>query len=184
MSDESKKQAQDEEQAQIIEDQSTEEQQPTMPAEQAVAEQAVAEQAVAEQAEQAEQAEEKAEEQAAYRAQESTEEQEPLKDKAEKFWDSTRKTLFLATFKAGQYRRIVQKKIDLASLHKKISAAHGDLGRLIDEAHETGESGILERGDVQSLLERLDEYKQNAAVLEHEIEMIKAEEPEDKNPQE
>ena len=176
MSDESKKQAQDEEQAQIIEDQSTEEQQPTMPAEQSVAEQSVDEQA--------EQAEEKAEEQAAYRAQESTEEQEPLKDKAEKFWDSTRKTLFLATFKAGQYRRIVQKKIDLASLHKKISAAHGDLGRLIDEAHETGESGILERGDVQSLLERLDEYKQNAAVLEHEIEMIKAEEPEDKNPQE
>lgn len=105
---------------------------------------------------------------------------EGFKDMTEKFWDATRKTFSSATFKAGQYRRIVQKKIDLASLHKKIGAAHGDLGQLVDEAYEAGETMILEREDVRLLLQKLDDLKQNAAVIEHEIEMIKAEDPEEK----
>lgn len=106
--------------------------------------------------------------------------EEGLKDMTEKLWDATRKTFTVATFKAGQYRRIVQKKIDLASLHKKIDGAHGDLGQLISAAHEAGETDILEKEDVRQLLEKLDGLKQSAAVIEHEIEMIKAEEPEEK----
>ncbi|WP_305041644.1 hypothetical protein [Geoalkalibacter sp.] len=106
--------------------------------------------------------------------------EEGLKDMTEKIWDATRKTFTTATFKAGQYRRIVQKKIDLASLHKKIDAAHGDLGQLVSAAHEAGEAAILEKEDVRQLLEKLDGLKQSAAVIEHEIEMIKAEEPEEK----
>ncbi|MDO3376981.1 hypothetical protein [Geoalkalibacter halelectricus] len=180
MSDETRKPTHDEEEAQIVE-----------PSQEALREQGQeTEEARLEPVEEPttetteEPAQEKAEEQTEASDQYKSEEHEPFKDKTEKFWDVTRKTLALATFKAGQYRRIVQKKIDLASLHKKISAAHGDLGRIIDEAHEAGVGGILDREDVKNLFERLDEYKQNAAVLEHEIEMIKAEEPEEKHPQE
>ena len=110
---------------------------------------------------------------------ETREEKEDRKDeendRTEKIWETTRKTWTNATFRATQYKRIVQKKIDLASLHRKIDAAHSDLGKLVDEARDSGEQGILERADIRSLFEKLDEYKHNAATLEHEIEMIKAE---------
>ena len=45
-----------------------------------------------------------------------------------KFWEATRKTLHTATVQANRYKRLVQKKIDLTSLHKKIGHAHSDLG--------------------------------------------------------
>ncbi len=101
--------------------------------------------------------------------------EEGLVEKTEKWWEATRKTLNQAGHKATQYKRIVQIKIDLASIHKKIDSAHGDLGKLVDEAHDAGEANILERDDVKRLLEKLDGLKQTAATLEHEIEMIKVE---------
>jgi len=39
---------------------------------------------------------------------------EKRKSTSEKLWDSTRKTLHVAGFQANKYKRIVQKKIDLA----------------------------------------------------------------------
>lgn len=96
-------------------------------------------------------------------------------ERSEKIWEATRKTWSNATFRATQYKRIVQKKIDLAALHRKIDSAHSDLGKLVDEARDSGEQTILERTDIQTLFDKLDEYKHNAATLEHEIEMIKAE---------
>ncbi len=100
-----------------------------------------------------------------------------LKKTTEKFWDSTRKTLHAATFQANKYKRIVQKKIDLASLHKKISSTHGELGKLIDDIRESGATDILAKNEVQELFQKLDTFKSEAAELEQEIEAIKMEEP-------
>ncbi len=108
------------------------------------------------------------------------EQEEPKDEKkgsTEKFWDATRKTIHSASFKAAQYKRVVQKKIDLGSIHKKISNAHADLGKLVDDLRETGETDILGRDEVQSLFQKLDSLKNSAATLEAEIEAIRAEHP-------
>lgn len=101
---------------------------------------------------------------------------------SEKIWDSTRKTLHMATFQAGKYKRIVQKKIDLAALHRKIDASHNDLGRLIDELREQQIADLLAAEEVQALFVRLDGLKQAAAEIEAEIEDIK-EETEERPPE-
>jgi len=112
-----------------------------------------------------------------------------FRESTEKLWHVTRKTLQGASFRAGQYRKIVQKKIDLASLHRKISHLHGDLGKLIDDLRTTEAADILGREDVQTLFRRLDSYKREAVEIEEEIEVIRrdlppqeegAQEPEEK----
>ncbi len=102
---------------------------------------------------------------------------EGLKGSGEKIWGATRKTFHSATFRANQYKKIVQKKIDLASIHKKISSFHADLGKLIDDRRQEGETDILTNEDVQLLFRKLDSLKQSAATLEEEIENIRSETP-------
>lgn len=97
------------------------------------------------------------------------------KGTAEKFWESTRKTFQTATVKANQYKRIVQKKIDLGSLHKKISLTYADLGMLIDDLRGSEQKDLLALEEVQALLQKLDSLKHAAATLEEEIEAIRAE---------
>lgn len=105
---------------------------------------------------------------------------EKKKTTTEKIWDSTRKTLHIATFQANKYKRIVQKKVDLATIHRKIGAAHSDLGKEIDELRENGIVAIMETEVVTKLLTKLDNLKSTAATLEAEIEAIKQEDaPED-----
>ena len=100
----------------------------------------------------------------------------------EKLWNSTVKTFHNATFKANQYKRIVQKKIDLSAVQKKISAAHSDLGKLIDDMREAGEKAILSKADVKAMFSQIDSLKHTAASLMAEIEEIKVEEePEPEN---
>ncbi len=94
----------------------------------------------------------------------------------EKLWNSTVKTFHNATFKANQYKRIVQKKIDLNAVQKKISAAHSDLGKLIDDMREAGEKAILSKADVKAMFSQIDSLKHTAASLMAEIEEIKGEE--------
>ncbi len=101
-----------------------------------------------------------------------------FKETTEKLWEKTRKTFHSAAQMAGQYKRIVQKKIDLASIHKKISSTHADLGQLIDQRRPEPGKDFLASAEVKQLFDRLDELKNSAALLEHEIEVIKAEEPE------
>lgn len=101
---------------------------------------------------------------------------EKKKSTTEKIWDSTRKTLHIATFQANKYKRIVQKKVDLATVHRKIGAAHSDLGKEIDELRENGVVAIMETEAVTKLLAKLDDLKNRAAALEAEIEAIKQEE--------
>jgi len=112
-----------------------------------------------------------------------TEAQEPKTPDTEdqpttdKIWGATVKTWHTATFRANQYRKIVQKKIDLTSVHKKISTAHTDLGKMIDDLHQAGVNNIMSNTEVQDMLEKLDSLRAGAALLEEEIVAIKAEEP-------
>ena len=111
--------------------------------------------------------------------QKETPEQRPegSRGQTDRIWDATVKTWHTATFRAGQYRRVVQKKIDLTSVHKKISTAHADLGKLIDELHQAGTVDIMATPEVQEQLQKLDSLRSAAALLEEEIVAIKAEEP-------
>ena len=101
---------------------------------------------------------------------------------SEKLWKATRHTFSAATFRANQYKQIVQKKIDLGAVHKKIDHLHAELGKLIDDCREAGHSQILEREDVGQLLSNLDSLKKAAALLEEEIESIRAESPPEDEP--
>ena len=105
------------------------------------------------------------------------EQHDRLKDTTEKIWDSTKQAWTTATFKASQYKRLVQKKIDLSALHKKIGAAHADLGKLIDDLREADRKSIMTQAEVKEVLQHLDSLKAAAAALEEEIENIKDEDP-------
>jgi hypothetical protein len=101
---------------------------------------------------------------------------EKFKETTEKIWGSTRQAFNTATFKANQYKKLVQKKIDLSALHKKIGAAHAELGKLIDDLREAGKKSIMSQEAVKTILNGLDELKTEAAALEEEIEKIRTEE--------
>jgi len=101
---------------------------------------------------------------------------ETLKETTEKIWGSTKHAWSTATFKANQYKKLVQKKIDLSAIHKKINAAHGELGKIIDDLREAGQKNILNQAAVKEILERIDELKAEAASLEEEVEKIRTEE--------
>jgi septal ring factor EnvC (AmiA/AmiB activator) len=101
---------------------------------------------------------------------------EKFKETTEKIWGSTRQAFNTATFKANQYKKLVQKKIDLSALHKKIGAAHAELGKLIDDLREAGKKSIMAQEAVKTILNGLDELKAEAAALEEEIEQIRTEE--------
>ena len=108
---------------------------------------------------------------------------EKLKETTEKIWGSTKHAWGTATFKANQYKQLVQKKIDQSALHKKIHVAHGDLGKLIDDLHEAGKKSIMNLAEVKEILTKLDELKAESAALEEEVEKIRNEEPHQKNGQ-
>lgn len=97
---------------------------------------------------------------------------------SEKLLEATKKTLHNATFKANQYKKIVQKKIDLNAVQKKIATAHTDLGKLIDDLREAKEKSILSKQPVKELFSQIDTLKQAAADLLADIEALKtADEP-------
>ena len=101
---------------------------------------------------------------------------ETLKETTEKIWGSTKHAWSTATFKANQYKKLVQKKIDLSAIHKKINAAHGELGKIIDDLREEGQKNIMNQAIVKEILERIDELKAEAATLEEEVERLRTEE--------
>lgn len=98
-----------------------------------------------------------------------------MRSASEKLLEATRKTLHSATFKANQYKRIVQKKIDVNAVQKKIATAHTDLGKLIDDMREAGDKNILNKAEVKELFSQIDTLKQSAATLLEEIETIRSE---------
>ena len=102
---------------------------------------------------------------------------ENIKETSEKIWGSTKHAWSTAAFKAVQYKKLVQMKIDQSALHKKINVAHADLGKLIDDLREAGKKNIMNLAEVKELLERIDELKANSAALEEEAEQTRTEEP-------
>lgn len=109
---------------------------------------------------------------------------ENIMETSEKIWGSTKQAWNTAAFKAVQYKKLVQIKIDQSALHKKINIAHTDLGKLIDDLREVGKKNILNLAEVKSLLERIDELKANSAALEEEAEQTRIGEPPQKATQE
>ena len=101
---------------------------------------------------------------------------EKLKETTEKIWGSTKHAWSTATFKANQYKNLVQKKIDQSAIHKKIHVAHGDLGKMIDDLREAGQKNIMNQAGVKEILERIDELKAEAVALEEEVEKLRTEE--------
>jgi chromosome condensin MukBEF ATPase and DNA-binding subunit MukB len=101
---------------------------------------------------------------------------------SEKLLEATRKTLHSATFKANQYKKIVQKKIDLNAVQKKIATAHTDLGKLIDDLREAKEKSILSKPPVKELFSQIDTLKQAAADLLADIEALKTAEEQTEDP--
>jgi len=98
-----------------------------------------------------------------------------FKETTERLWEKTRKTFSSATHTAGQYGKIVQKKIDLGALHRKINASYSDLGQLIDKGRMEENAQVLDSEEVQTVFNRLDDLKHQAAELEQEIEGLKDE---------
>lgn len=109
------------------------------------------------------------------------EQYERLRETTEKIWDSTRHVFSTATHKASQYKKIVQKKIDLAAVHKKISGSHAELGKLIDDFREAGKKSIMSQQPVKQILARLDDLKAEAMELEKELEQTQKEDLQDQD---
>ena len=105
----------------------------------------------------------------------SMEQHDRFKETTEKIWGSTKQAWNSAAFKANQYKKLVQKKIDLSALHKKINTAHADLGKLIDDLREDGKKNLMNLAEVKEILGTLDALKAEAAALEEEVEKIRAE---------
>ena len=101
---------------------------------------------------------------------------EKLKETTEKLWGSTKHAWSTATFKANQYKNLVQKKIDQSAIHKKIHVAHGDLGKMIDDLREAGQKSIMNQAAVKEILAKVDELKAEAVALEEEVERLRTEE--------
>ncbi len=112
-----------------------------------------------------------------YHEKQYPEQHDRLKETTEKIWGGTKHVWSTATFKANQYKKLVQRKIDQSAIHKKIHVAHGELGKLIDDLREAEENDILNMFEVKETLKRIDELKAEAVAIEEEVEQIRAEEP-------
>lgn len=102
----------------------------------------------------------------------ATEPQNEKKPATEKPWDNALKMVQNVTQQATCYTRLVQKKIDLFSVNRKISTARNDLGRTIDDSRSAGSADFLEKTEVKAALQNLDNLKQNSAKLVEEIEQL------------
>ena len=94
---------------------------------------------------------------------------------ADRLLQATRQALNTASFRANQYKQVVQKKIDLGAIHKKIEQLHNELGRQVDELYQAGGKELFTDPEVAGLLEKLTGLRQAAMLLEEEIELIRTE---------
>lgn len=99
-------------------------------------------------------------------------------NKTDKLLNITRKAINTASFRANQYKQVVQKKIDLGAIQKKIEQLHAELGCAVDQQHHAGQKDLLASKEISSLLEKISSLRQAAELLEEEIEQIRSELPE------
>ncbi len=95
--------------------------------------------------------------------------------KTDRLLQATKLALNTASLRANQYKQVVQKKIDLGAIHKKIEQLHLELGKQVDDLNQAGSTQIMENREVQRLLGNLLSLRQAAALLEEEIELIRTE---------
>ena len=88
-----------------------------------------------------------------------------------------RHALSTASFRANQYKQVVQKKIDLGAIQKKIEQLHAELGKQVDDLYQAGTKDILKSKETTRLLKTLFSLRQAATLLEEEIEVIRTEPP-------
>jgi hypothetical protein len=87
----------------------------------------------------------------------------------------TRGLFNTTSFRANQYKQVVQKKIDLGSINKKIEQFHAELGKAVDGQYHAGQKNLLASKEVAQLLGKIASLKQAAILLEEEIELIRNE---------
>lgn len=95
--------------------------------------------------------------------------------KTSQFFKATCNSLSSVPFRANQYKQVVQKKIDLGAIQKKIDLLHSELGQAVDEQYHAGQKDLLAGKEVSRLLETITSMKQTAKLLEEEIEQIRSE---------
>lgn len=98
------------------------------------------------------------------------------------FLHLTRNTLNRATFRTNQYKQVVQKKIDLGNLQKKIEQLHAELGKTVADQYLAGQRDLLNSKEITRILEKISSLDQAEKLLEKEIEQIRAEQPEQISP--
>lgn len=91
---------------------------------------------------------------------------------------ASRNVFNTTSFRANQYKQVVQKKIDLGAIHKKIEQLHSQLGKAVDDQYQAGQKDLLASKEIARLLEKTSSLKQAATLLEEEIELIRSELPE------
>ncbi|WP_303720248.1 hypothetical protein [Malonomonas rubra] len=79
------------------------------------------------------------------------------------------------SFHTNQYKQVVQKKIDLGAMQKKIEQLQFELGRVVDEQYRAGQKDLLSSKEISQLLEKLFRLRQAADLLDEEIEQIRNE---------
>lgn len=95
--------------------------------------------------------------------------------KTDQLFKATRNALNTVSFRTNQYKQVVQKKIDLGAIHKKIEQLHSELGKAVDDQYQAGQKDLLASMEVARLLEKVSSLKQAAVLLEEEIELIRNE---------
>jgi hypothetical protein len=94
---------------------------------------------------------------------------------ANRLWGIGRNAFNVASFRANQYKQVVQKRIDLGAIQKKIDQLHTEVGQRVGELYLAHHQNPLADAEVGRLLERLSSLKQAALLLEEEIEQIRTE---------
>lgn len=97
---------------------------------------------------------------------------------------TTRKAFNTFSFRTNQYKQVIQKKIDLGAIQKKIEQLHSELGKAVGEQYRAGQKDLLASKEVARLLEKVSNLKQAAVLLEEEIELIRNEPEETNTPDE
>jgi len=110
--------------------------------------------------------------------------EETLKARTEKIWGATNRTIHKAGFKAQVYRMLVQHRLEIGALQRRVNHLHQDLGMRIDALYSRQASDIMNQAEVRELLGQIDEVKTQMALLEHDIEELRHAPPEgeDKTP--
>jgi hypothetical protein len=95
----------------------------------------------------------------------------------DRIFQTTIRALSSASFRANQYKQVIQKKIDLGAIEKKIEQLHTELGKRVADLHKIGRKEILQEQQTARLLGNLTSLRQAAELLEEEIELIRTESP-------